>query len=418
MTTLAERTRSHRTFGFLFALLLTCLLPAPNSFTRGIGASVKTAVSSESPPETSGAPVQREVVVSTTAEFQAALASATAGTVISLRPGTYAGGYHRSGLTGTATAPIVIQAQDRAQPPVITGGNNGLGLTDASYVTFRDLIFDRPRQNGVNVDDGESFDTPSHHITFTRVQVRDLPGGNRDGIKLSGVTDFVIEDSTIERWGSDGSAVDMVGCHRGVIRSSVFRHTPGMPVGNGVQAKGGSANITISGNRFENAAARAVQLGGDTGLQFFRPLPPGRAEVSDVVVERNVFVGGETAIAFVSSDGGAFRFNTIYLPSKYLLRILQEQDGATFVRTRNGVFTDNLVYWTGERMVNIGANTEPMTFTFARNWWYRADNPGGSRPDLPSTEIGGVYGADLTFIDPPRDLRTLGNVPHGAHGGR
>jgi hypothetical protein len=357
----------------------------------------------------------RQIVVSTSAELRAAISEATAGTVISLEPGTYQGGLYRSGLAGTAEAPIIIQGKDRTQPAVIGGGGNGIGLTDAAHVTFRDLVFDRPQQNGVNVDDGETFDTPSHHITFTRVVVRDMPGGNRDGIKLSGVTDFVIEDSTIERWGSDGSAVDMVGCHRGVIRANVFRHTPRMPVGNGVQAKGGSAQITISGNRFEHAAARAVQLGGDTGLQFFRPQPPGSAEVRDVVVERNVFVGGETAIAFVSSDGGTFRFNTIYLPSKYLLRILQEQDGASFVRTRNGAFTDNLVYWTDERLVNIGANTEPATFTFARNWWYRADNPGGSRPALPSAEAGGVYGADPTFIGAPDDLRTRAPLRQGAH---
>ena len=352
----------------------------------------------------------------TTAELRDAFGMATAGTVISLKPGTYAGGHYRAGLAGTAAAPIVIQGQDRSRPPVISGGDNGIGLTDAVYVTFRDLIFDRPQQNGVNVDDGESFETPSHHITFTRVVVRDMPGGNRDGIKLSGVTDFVIEDSTIERWGSDGSAIDMVGCHRGIIRNSVFRHTPGMPVGNGVQAKGGSAEITITGNRFEDAAARAVQLGGETGLQFFRPQPPGPAEVRDVVVERNVFVGGETAIAFVSSSGGTFRSNTIYLPSKYLLRILQEQDDAGFARARDGSFTDNVVYWMGDRSVNIGANTEAATFTFARNWWYRADNPDQSRPELPAAETGGTYGADPAFVDPPRDLGTLGNVPRGAYG--
>jgi hypothetical protein len=355
------------------------------------------------------------IVVSTTAEFRSALAAATAGTTVSVRPGNYEGGYHRRDLIGTAAAPVVITAADPAAPPVFVGGSDGLGLSHAQYVTLRDLVFERAQQNGINVDDGQRADTSSHHVTFTRVVVRDIPNGNRDGIKLSGVNDFVIENTTIERWGSDGSAVDMVGCHRGVIRNSVFRHTPGMPVGNGLQMKGGTTTVTITGNRFEHAAGRAVQLGGETGLQFFRPQPPGPFEVKDVVVERNVFVGGETAVAFVSSDGGIFRFNTIYLPTKYLFRILQENDGPGFVHSRNGVFSDNIVYWTGTRVVNIGANTEPASFTLARNAWYRADDPAQSRPELPSPEVGGLYGVDPQFVAAPVDLHTRLTTPRGAY---
>lgn len=359
----------------------------------------------------------RVVVVSTTAEFRAALSGATPGTVISINPGRYEGNSARRGLTGTAAAPIVIQGRDPRQPPVFVGGSNGLQLSDAQHVTLRDLVFEQSQQNGINIDDGGTVETPSHHVVIARVVVRDIPSGNRDGIKLSGVTDFVVEESTIERWGDNGSAIDMVGCHRGVIRNSVFRHTPGMPVGNGVQAKGGSSRIAVTGNRFEDAASRAVQVGGSTGLQFFRPQPPDTAEARDVVVERNVFVGGETAVAFVGSDGGAFRFNTIYRPAKFLLRILQENTGPGFVPSRGAAFTDNIVYWSGDRVVNIGARTDPSTFTFARNWWYRADDPARSRPELPSGEVAGVYGTDPGFVAPPIDLRTGGRLSHGAHSG-
>jgi hypothetical protein len=358
---------------------------------------------------------QRTVVVRTTQEFRAALATARPGSVISLAPGRYAGGSYRHGIRGTASAPIVIQGLDPAHPPVIAGGANGLQLSDAEHVTLRDLVFDGAQQNGVNIDDGETFDTPSHHVTLTRIVVRNIPSGNRDGIKLSGVTDFLVQDVTIERWGDQGSAIDMVGCHRGVISGSMFRHTRGMQVGNGVQAKGGSANITIRNNRFEYAAARAVQIGGPTGAQFFRPQPPGRTEARDIVVERNVFVGGETAVAFVSSDGGVVRFNTIYRPDKYLLRILRENTSAGIVATRNGVFTDNIVYWTGDLGVNIGAGTEPASFSFARNSWYRADAPGRSAPALPRAETDGKYGVDPQFAAPPADLRPASVIRQGAH---
>jgi hypothetical protein len=356
------------------------------------------------------------VVVSTTGAFRAALAAAGPGTTIAIVPGVYAGGSYRQGLDGTAGAPIVIEAADPAHPPVFVGGYNGLQLSNASHVTFRDLVFERAEQNGINIDDGGTSETPSHHIVMTRVVVRDLPGGNRDGIKLSGVTDFVVETSTVERWGDAGSAIDMVGCHRGVIRESVFRHTPGIQVGNGIEAKGGSTQIAITGNRFEDAAARAVQIGGITSLSLFRPQPPGTAEAREVVVERNVFVGGETAVAFVGSDGGVVRFNTIYLPTRWPLRILQEHTAAGLVPSRRGAFTDNIVYWRGSHvMMNIGANTDAASFTFARNRWYREDAPARSHLTLPSAEAGGVHGVDPGFVSPPLDLRTRGDLPAGAY---
>jgi len=357
----------------------------------------------------------RTHVVDTTAELRSALRAATAGTVIALSPGRYAGGAYRNGLAGTADAGVVIRAADPANPPVLAGGYNGIQLSNASYVTFQDLIFEGAAQNGISIDDGSTFETPSHHITIARVTIRDLPAGNRDGIKLSGVTDFVIDDVSIERWGDAGSAIDMVGCHRGVVRNSRFRHTPGIRIGNGIQVKGGSSGILISRNRFDHAAARAVQIGGVTSLPLFRPQPHGRAEATDVTVEHNEFIGGEAAVAFVGSDGGLVRFNTIYLPTLWPIRILQEQRDPAFVRARNGVFTDNIVYWRGPHAVNIGRETAPETFMFARNWWFREDAPDQSRPALPGAESAGVYGVDPQFLAPPGDLRTRAALRHGAH---
>jgi hypothetical protein len=362
------------------------------------------------------APVQPStLVVSTTPAFRAAVSAARPGTTISVAPGVYTGGSFHANVAGAPGAPVVIQGADRTRPPVFSGGANGIQFSDASHVILRDLVFDGAAQNGINIDDGGTFATPAHHIVFTRVTVRNIPSGNRDGIKLSGVTDFVVEDSVVTMWGDEGSAIDMVGCHRGVIRSSVFGHRPDLTFGNGIQAKGGSTGITITGNRFEHAAARAVQIGGTTSLTLFRPQPHDRAEARDVIVERNVFIGGQAPVAFVGSDGGMFRFNTIYLPALWPLRILQEHLAPGMVPSRNGAFTDNIVYWRGPQTINIGANTAASTFTFARNWWYREDAPAASRIPLPGPESGGVYGVDPKFVAPPENLRTLSAVPHGAY---
>ncbi len=95
------------------------------------------------------------------------------------------------------------------------------------------------------------------------------PKGNFDGIQLSGVTDFEIRHCRIEGWG--GQAIDMVGCHRGLIEDCVFRGKEGFSQNTGPQAKGGSSQVTIRRCLFIEAGERMVQLGGSTDLRFSVP---------------------------------------------------------------------------------------------------------------------------------------------------
>ena len=70
--------------------------------------------------------------------------------------------------------------------------------------------------------------------------------------------------------------------------------------------------------------------------------------------------------------------------------------------SRNGVFTDNIVAFRTDELstaVNVGPNTAPQTFTFARNWWYALNDPPRSTPSLPAPETGGTYGIDPQFVD-------------------
>lgn len=348
------------------------------------------------------APPAQAVYVSTTEEFRAAVNAATPGTTILLRPGTYTGGLWFSNVQGTADKAIVIGAADPTQRPVIQGGLEGLQISNAAHLVVRDLIFEGQTDNGINLDDGGNTATPAHDITLQNLVVRNVGGtGNQDGIKLSGVDRFLVTGCVIEAWGAGGSGVDMVGCHDGTIDNSVFRNGGGA-WGNGVEAKGGSARVTVQRSRFEDAGVRAIQAGGNTGLEYFRPQPPPGYEAKDITIQGNVIVGSETAIAFVGVDGATARFNTIYNPGRWPLRILQETTSPGFVPCRNGVFTDNIVAFNSaalSTMVNVGPGTAPDTFQFARNWWYAMDNPAASLPSLPTAETAGVYGVDPGFVN-------------------
>ncbi|MBM3212727.1 hypothetical protein FJZ33_10940, partial [Candidatus Poribacteria bacterium] len=270
------------------------------------------------------------------------ISQAKPGTRLLINPGVYQGGLYFRDLKGEPDRPIIISSANPDTPSVIKGGGNCLQFSNISYIEIHNLILSDAKGNGVNIDDGGNLDRPSHHILLKGLVVRDIgPEGNRDGIKLSGVEDFRVEDCNIQRWGTGGSGIDMVGCHRGVIQGCFFQH--GDKIGdNAVQTKGGSRDIVIRGCRFEHAGSRAVNAGGSTGLQFFRPKPQGY-EAKDIIIEGCTFIGSMALIAFVGVDGAIVRFNTIYRPQKWIMRILQETRGPEFVPSRNGEFINNIV---------------------------------------------------------------------------
>ena len=341
------------------------------------------------------------VRVQDAAGLKDAVSRAKPGTRIELSPGEYGAGFLFSDLQGEPDNPIVIAAADPDNPPTFTGGGECIHITDPAYVELHYLSLSGASGNGLNIDDGGSFETPAHHVLLRGLQVTDIgPSGNRDGIKLSGLTDFRVEDCVIERWGDGGSAIDMVGCHRGEIAGCLFRFGDAEG-GSSIQAKGGTRDLRVHHNRFEHGGNRAVNIGGSTGLQFFRPRPEG-FEARDILVEYNVFIGSTAPIAFVGVDGATVRFNTIYRPVRWVLRILQETRGEDFVPSRNGIFTDNIVAFRADelaRAVNIGPDTAPESFRFERNVWYALDDPARSAPNLPTPEIDGVVGVNPGFVD-------------------
>jgi hypothetical protein len=364
--------------------------------------------------------IAADVNVRDAAEFRRAVTQAVPGTRILLAPGDYAGGFSFSNLRGETNRPIVIAAADSTRPPMIKGGATGIHFTDPAFVELHHLVLVDWSGNGLNIDDGGSFDTPARGVVLRGLTVTNSgPKGNRDGIKLSGVVDFRVERCTIEGWGiGGGSGIDMVGCHRGAIASNVFRHTDNTG-STGVQCKGGTSRISIQRNRFENAGGRGVNIGGSTGLAFFRPpLAAGteQREAQEIQIEGNTFIGSSAPVAFVGVDGAVVRFNTIYRPKRWALRILQENNAPGFVPSRRGEFTDNVIVfhsseWS-EGGVNIGAHTAPQTFKFARNWWYCLDQPARSQPRLPTPENEGVYGRPVQFRDAAKgDLRVPADHP-------
>lgn len=352
--------------------------------------------------------------VGDTRALRAALLGARPGTVIELAAGEF-DGFSLAGVRGTAQAPIVVRAADPQVPPRFRGG---IHLSDCAHLELDGLAITGAAANGLNIDDGGTFETPSHHIVLRNLSVLDCGRrGNEDGIKLSGVVDLRIESCTVERWGRGGSAIDMVGCRRVVVTSCTIRDRERDTAASGMQMKGGTRDVVVRGCRFEHAGERAVNLGGSTGRAWFRPAPEGY-EAKDIVVEGCTLIGSTAPFAFVGTDGATVRYNTVFLPRKWVLRILQETRDDDFVPCRGGVFCDNLIVVDGlDAVVNVGPGTAPETFVFARNWWFRRDAPERSVPRLPVAERDAAGGRAPRFVDQEAwDLRQTKDSPARAHG--
>jgi hypothetical protein len=314
------------------------------------------------------------------------------GETILISPGEYGGGYDLRGVAGTAAAPVVIRAADPKQPPTFTGGRLGWAVSNCSYVTLRGLVVRGCTGNGLNLDDGGVNPARAHHLVVEDVTVTEIgPRGNLDGLKMSGIDDFTVRRCRFEGWG--GSAIDMVGCHRGVVEACRFTGKDGFSQENAVQMKGGTTDVLVQTSVFDRAGERAINLGGSTGLAYFRPAP-GEYEAARITVAGNRFLGSLCPVAWVSADGGRVYRNTILFPDRWVARILQEQTEPRFKPCRGGVFEENLIVFDRRvaTFVNVGPKTAPETFQFRKNAWFQTD--GTARPTLPTPEQGGVYGVD------------------------
>lgn len=108
---------------------------------------------------------------------------------------------------------------------------------------------------------------PSHHILVRNVTIQNLfeldaengeksQGQGLDGMKFNQVEDLWVLGNSVNQTSRHG--IDNVGVHRALFSGNVIEHSGG---GQGLEAKGGSADVTVERNTFY--AVRRVALGGE-----------------------------------------------------------------------------------------------------------------------------------------------------------
>ncbi len=352
-------------------------------------------------------------------QIKTAAAAASPGDTILLHAGTYDAqnvGEQINNLHGLPNAWYHILGEPN-QIVTLTGGwTEALKLSEASYVHISGLRFvNSGWGNMVNIDDAGTYNTPTHNILIENCIFKDILGqGNSDVLKLTGVDTFTVRNCRFYNgaWdvnqGGDGAGIDMNGCHQGVIEDTYFEY-PGRFA---MQTKAGCHEIIIRRNFIQArpykpiACERAMQIGGSHG-GIFRPAN-ANYNAKDIWVYSNIFSGGWAPIAFVGSVNSHVINNTFFMPENWIMRILQEQTvsdaGVPMLPCANNSFRNNIIYMSnmspfGEFQVNY-TNTNPGSFTFSNNLWYKINTPGWAGPsNSPVVDLNNMIGFDPLFTD-------------------
>lgn len=329
---------------------------------------------------------------------------------------TFSNGTQFLTINGLPGQPVVIMGQTN-QGPIFQGGTEGIHLSGCNYLELNGLVFQQQTGNGLNIDDAGSYSIPSSYITIKNCLFRDMAAsGNNDLLKMSGVDHFLISNCTFLNGGSGGSGIDFVGCHYGVVEDCYLDNAGTT----GIQNKGGTQFITIQRNVFKNMGQRALNLGGSTGLQFFRPPLPNPIvnafEAADIDVFSNLFIGNRAPIAYVGCVRVQVRNNTFYKPDNWVIRILQETTVSGFLTCADNEFSNNIIYLENDLTeVNIGSNTNPGSFTFTNNAWYN-ESSNNWTPTLPAPVQNQLI-ANPLFVDPVNeDFNLMAQSPFIGNG--
>jgi len=342
------------------------------------------------------------VTIGDTGDFpnlEAASSSISTGDTIVLQSQIFSdGSQFLYDLNGTETAPIVIKAKEQHKA-IFRGGTEAIHLVRCNHIEIDGIVVEQQTGNGINIDDGGDYDTASEFITVKNCIFRDMnASGNNDLLKVSGVNNFLIENCTFINGGDGGSGVDFVGCHYGTVQDCMFDNSGT----SGIQNKGGTQHVRIQRNVFKNISQRALNLGGNTGLEFFRPPLPDPIvdafEAADIEVFSNIFIGNRAPIAYVGAIRVKVYNNTFYKPDNWVFRILQETTEAGFLPCSNNEFRNNIVYLENDLTeVNIGPNTDPESFVLSNNLWYNQSSSSWT-PDLPVQDVNQIIN-DPVFED-------------------
>lgn len=398
--------------------VLVALLLAPSTASRGD--EKKAAAKAGSPfgdwttvPAVVGVDGPVDVGPDSDFALREAVSKVGPGIEIRLASGTYAlrGGNLTVFASGTAERWIAVRGPETGPPAILDFGGNGEFGIAGSYVLLEHVEVMHGGGNNVHI-------TPRTE-TIHDVIVRDCrihalstgPGAaikvNRNNAANAGVERiYLVGNDCSEAIGN--ALIDGVGVHQAVARGNHLHDNA--KGSHGIFFKGGSSEILIEANLIRGIRGNAaLQLGGNTGPDFFDPAHPDREGV-DQLARNNLIVGGDDAIFEVRGVlRGRIDHNTVVTETGFaILRLAKGSAAGGGVSTNDDIaFVNNLVLSTSGSPQYARNDAGDVRLTFGPTLWggtfSNSGSPGASIPTFPRPDDVEVEstGLDDVLLDPP-----------------
>ncbi len=335
----------------------------------------------------------RTIQVTTAYELEQAIFAAQPGDEIVLAPARFSS---KGGSTiafpngvpravGTAEHPIVIRSADPSNRSTIDCRRTCF-MANVDYIRFEDLNL----EGRLNIVGSDGF---RGHVVFMRNYIYSNAQDLSEMLKLTRLDGVVIRnnrfemiDGTTRRY-SD-SFVDTIGVNGLLIQGNIvincFRKC--------FQLKGGTTDARVLENTIILGGERAIQIGGQTGFQYYRGGESGAAQIGFECIRCEVAgnrIFAEQACWVISTQvDGYVHHNTCFvvdvptspdpdpLLTGYAMRILQENP-PPIQRNQYARIEDNIIAYPDMMnafgFINLGKGTMVETFTWNKNAFFQYD---------------------------------------------
>lgn len=315
-------------------------------------------------------------------------------------------GEHRPGMlediVGTADRPLIIRGLNPEHPAIIKAKLYGIRLIRPRHIVFRDITIEGAEINGLQIDGAAKVVKSAHSppkskaatgtaaesepamgpVEFINVTVRQTGGDKkkRHAVALDHAHGVSFNQCHFEGW--SGSAIEIVGCDEIAVEKCTMIGGQGFKPMAGIRIRAGATNVTVTDSRFEDTGMAGIYAGGVSKLSEF---PVGVLEnatkatifeARHVKIEKNIFVGGASAVTMTHSDRVQIQRNTIVNPSYYVFCLLLISDDPLIGATRRATISLNLITWERgamEKYFLIDEGVELMSLKMDSNLWWSSE---------------------------------------------
>ncbi len=335
----------------------------------------------------------RTISVAVGESIQAAFDAALPGDTILLEPGRHeVNGNLVLRNSGTTNAWVKVKTVPGAGRATIDLNGAGEFRISGSYVLLKRLKIRNGGGNNLHIAP-EGGDLT--HVIVRRVDIRSLDWGPGAAIKLNrngqyNVRRVYLIDNNVSAAISN-AVIDGVGVRKVVARRNKIHDNA---VGShGIFFKGGSSRILIEGNDIwgirQNAA---LQLGGNTGPNFFDPLWPNREGFNQVARNNHLWDFDDSAFEIRGVKKGRIYNNRVETQTPFAIFRLQCGEiagGGGQSGNDDIIIRDNTIEATGDPQYARN-DCGPVDITFLRQTWIgQFHNSGSAGPDIPTFPLPG-----------------------------